>query len=82
MSNSNLEITEIEIMMSSQSTSQILSQVTDKEVRVKLAVREETVGVMQIDFVKALYTILYDSLLSILGKHNVQKMNKEGAQLI
>lgn len=45
MSNSNLEITEIEIMMSSQSTSQILSQVTDKEFRVKLAVREETVGV-------------------------------------
>lgn len=44
-------------------------------------VREEIVGATYLDFVKAFYTVLYDSLVNRLGKHNVEEINKEGAKL-
>jgi len=38
-------------------------------------------GVTYPDFVKAFYTVLYDSLIIRLGKHNVEEINKEDARL-
>lgn len=39
------------------------------------------VGVTYSDFVKTFYIVLYDSLISMLGKHNVEEINEEDARL-
>lgn len=39
------------------------------------------VGAMDPDFAWALYTVLYDSVISRLGNHNVEDINKEDARL-
>lgn len=39
------------------------------------------VGAMDPDFARALYTVLYDSVISRLGNHNVEDINKEDARL-
>lgn len=46
-----------------------------------VVVRKETVGAMDPDFSQALYTGLYDSVISRLGNHNVEEINKEDARL-
>lgn len=44
-------------------------------------VRKEMVGVTDPDFAQALFTVLFDSLISRLGKHDVEEINKEYARL-
>lgn len=39
------------------------------------------IGVTYSDFVKTFYIVLYDSLISMLGKHNVEEINEEDARL-
>lgn len=46
-----------------------------------MQLEKEMVGVMDPDFAQALYAALYDSLISRLEKHNMEKINKEGARL-
>lgn len=46
-----------------------------------IVVGKEMVGAMDPDFARALYTVLYDSVISRLGNHNVEDINKEDARL-
>lgn len=46
-----------------------------------VVVGKEMVGAMDPDFARALYTVLYDSVISRLGNHNVEDINKEDARL-
>lgn len=44
-------------------------------------VRKEMVCALDPEFSPALYTVIYDSLISRLEKHNVEEINKEDAGL-